>query len=85
MAKAARYVFLLVLGFFAGVFFLQAQPADTLVIPETDYRLDSAIFRARRPVVEILPSPGVSATVPLSVLKKIPSVMGLATRCVLSS
>ena len=78
MAKAARNVFLLVLGFFAGVFFLQAQPADTLVIPETDFRLDSAIFRARRPVVEILPSPGVSATVPLSVLKKIPSVMGLA-------
>lgn len=57
---------------------LHAQQPDTLNVAVLDYELDSTVVSSRRPGVEILPSPGASATVPVSVLKKIPSVLGLA-------
>ena len=69
----------ILVGFlFLTILPLQAQQADTLLWPEGVVRLDSAILSTRRPRVEILPLPGVSATVPMSELKKIPSVLGLA-------
>lgn len=78
MVNTRRYLVFMLLGLLAAVLPLQAQQPDSLALPQTDYRLDSATVRVRRPVVEILPSPGVAATVPLSLLKKIPSVLGLA-------
>jgi len=58
---------------------LGAQQTDTLTtMPQMDFLLDSTVFSSRRPVVELLPAPGVAATIPVSTLKKIPSVMGLA-------
>jgi len=59
---------------------LYAQPAgrDTVAVPELDYQLDSTVLSSRRPGVEILPAPGAVASIPVTALRKIPSVMGLA-------
>lgn len=56
---------------------LQAQQADSLWSEGTE-RLDSVVLSARRPAVELLPLPGLSAKVPASAIRKVPSVLGLS-------
>lgn len=61
-----------------SVFPLRArQERDTLTVPEFDFQLDSTVLSTKRPRVEILPASDV-ANIPVTVLRKIPSVMGLA-------